>query len=699
MCIRIIIVVVDRGWMAVSVEAFPPRKRRPAAGSFFSPHLSELQLLQSLHALSLEVANLRPLRFLLRRNSASIIRKTDLLSILLQELLRHHPNRNRTSSSSSSGIVLCYREMYIVLQRINTLLEDCSNGSNLWLLLHHRSVADTFHELNVDLSTLLDIFPIDHADLHQDVREIAALIRKQSRQAEAFVDPRDEHLRRQVLSLLHQIHREVVPDPSHLAAIFRCLGLSDSASCRDEIESLQDEAHLHQSNADLIALIALVRYARCVLFAPSTPRPSAATKKPASAEPPSVPADFRCPITLELMRDPVVVATGQTYDRASINSWIDSGHNTCPKTAQALPHTALIPNRALQNLIALWCRHHRIPFDAAADFAAAHNKTALEATKMTASFLLGKLTASPSHSAEAANRLVYELRALAKTDANSRACIAEAGAIPVLVNHLASAHPDLQVNAVTTLLNLSILDANKARIMEADGAVSAVVEVLRSGATWEAKGNAAATLFSLSGVHAYRRKLGRKARVVKGLVDLAKEGPREAKRDALMAILNLAADREALGRLLEEGAVDAACQEMGALPEETVAILETVVKKGGLVAVALAYRLRAIRKLAVAMREGSEKARERAAATLVYICRRGGSEAVAELAAVPGIERLAWELMGMGMRSERASRKAATLMRILRRWAASVDGDLMMSPSAGYSAATVAVRNTRLIIN
>ncbi|CAN1158387.1 U-box domain-containing protein 26 [Linum perenne] len=38
-----------------------------------------------------------------------------------------------------------------------------------------------------------------------------------------------------------------------------------------------------------------------------------------------IPYHFRCPISLELMRDPVTVSTGQTYDRSSIESWIATG--------------------------------------------------------------------------------------------------------------------------------------------------------------------------------------------------------------------------------------------------------------------------------------------------------------------------------------------------------------------------------------
>ncbi|XAR68727.1 Ubiquitin--protein ligase [Bertholletia excelsa] len=672
--------------MAVSPQVFPPRKRRPSAGSFVSPNVSDRRLLQSLLFISQEVSSLPPLGCLLRRNSASIIRKVKLLLVLFDELLRNQ------STCFSPSAALCFEELYIVLQRIKALIEDCSNGSKMWLLMQSESIASTFHELNVDLSILLDIFPAKDMNLNEDVEELIALIRKQCLQMKgAIVDPADKILRQEVLKMLDRIKREIVPYHSKLAEIFDRLQLRDSTSCRDEMESLEDEVQNQtdeKSKSDIISLIGLVRYAKCVLYGASTPRITGRRRKTVADV--NVPADFRCPISLDVMRDPVVVATGQTYDRQSINLWIESGHNTCPKTGQTLAHTDLIPNRALKNLIAMWCREQRIPFEAAEPndkvTRVIHNKTALEATKMTVSFLVNKLTSSQS--TETANRVVHELRVLAKADSDSRTCIAEAGALPVLVKFLGPENPNLQVNAVTTILNLSILEANKTRIMETDGVLNGVIEVLRSGATWEAKGNAAATIFSLTGVHAHRKKLGRKTRVIKGLIDLAKEGPPSSKRDALVAILSLAAERETVGKLVEVGVVEMTSELMDGLPEEAVTILEVVVKRGGLAAVVATYPV--INKLASVLREGTDRARESAAATLVYICRKGGSEVVAELAAVAGIERVIWEMMGTG--TGRGKRKAASLLRILRRWAAGLDVDM----AGGHS--TMNVSSTRIML-
>lgn len=72
-----------------------------------------------------------------------------------------------------------------------------------------------------------------------------------------------------------------------------------------------------------------------------------------------VPYHFRCPISLELMRDPVTVCTGQTYDRSSIESWVATGNTTCPVTRSPLTDFTLIPNHTLRRLIQDWCVANR----------------------------------------------------------------------------------------------------------------------------------------------------------------------------------------------------------------------------------------------------------------------------------------------------------------------------------------------------
>lgn len=68
----------------------------------------------------------------------------------------------------------------------------------------------------------------------------------------------------------------------------------------------------------------------------------------------TVPSYFRCPISLDVMKSPVSLCTGVTYDRASIQRWLDCGNNTCPATMQVLQSKDFVPNLNLQRLIQIW---------------------------------------------------------------------------------------------------------------------------------------------------------------------------------------------------------------------------------------------------------------------------------------------------------------------------------------------------------
>jgi hypothetical protein len=68
----------------------------------------------------------------------------------------------------------------------------------------------------------------------------------------------------------------------------------------------------------------------------------------------AAPPSFFCPISKEIMRDPViVVADGHTYERAEIERWFRQS-NKSPVTNNALYDTARSPNHALRNSIEEW---------------------------------------------------------------------------------------------------------------------------------------------------------------------------------------------------------------------------------------------------------------------------------------------------------------------------------------------------------
>ncbi|KAL2333718.1 hypothetical protein Fmac_014931 [Flemingia macrophylla] len=75
---------------------------------------------------------------------------------------------------------------------------------------------------------------------------------------------------------------------------------------------------------------------------------------------PTPPEGYTCPISLRLMYDPVVIDSGETYERMWIQKWFDEGHTICPKTKKKLVHMGLTPNVALKELILKWCKTYGV---------------------------------------------------------------------------------------------------------------------------------------------------------------------------------------------------------------------------------------------------------------------------------------------------------------------------------------------------
>lgn len=60
---------------------------------------------------------------------------------------------------------------------------------------------------------------------------------------------------------------------------------------------------------------------------------------------------FKCPITGELLKDPVQTVDGQVYERSGIEEWFRRGYRTSPATGAALECTDLTSNAALRRAI------------------------------------------------------------------------------------------------------------------------------------------------------------------------------------------------------------------------------------------------------------------------------------------------------------------------------------------------------------
>ncbi|KAG8390689.1 hypothetical protein BUALT_Bualt01G0109700 [Buddleja alternifolia] len=264
------------------------------------------------------------------------------------------------------------------------------------------------------------------------------------------------------------------------------------------------------------------------------------------------PQELRCPISGLLMKDPVVLASGQTYDEPYIQKWLSEGHQTCPQTHQLLPHSLLIPNHSIKKMIAKWCKLHEVDIPRTTVnsddeyYAANANRERLEQ-------LLRQLSSSVSDQSEAAK----ELRILTNRFPCFRALFGEINdAIsrlfdPILLEK-AYSDPRLHLDLIATVLSISIHDNNKIKSLSAG---PFLVDSLRHESI-EIRSHAAAAMSSLSG-HDSNKRIIVELGAIRPLIDIIEEGHPLAIKDAVLAILSLCTVIENRERAVSEGLISA----------------------------------------------------------------------------------------------------------------------------------------------
>ena len=74
----------------------------------------------------------------------------------------------------------------------------------------------------------------------------------------------------------------------------------------------------------------------------------------------TIPTEFYCPITLDIMKEPVIGLDGHTYEKIEIIHWLNNNNNKSPMTRQYMDIGSLIPNYALKSQIESYIQKNKI---------------------------------------------------------------------------------------------------------------------------------------------------------------------------------------------------------------------------------------------------------------------------------------------------------------------------------------------------
>ncbi|KAE9617710.1 hypothetical protein Lal_00018597 [Lupinus albus] len=588
-----------------------------------------------------------------RKECHNLVRRFKLMLPLIEEV------RDLNEPIPERGLAWL-RNLRDSLFSAKQILRLCSQGSKIHLALECEAVMIRFHCVYEKMSQAFDDVPCDLLGISEEVQEQLELMHVQLKRARKRTDTQDIELAMDMMVVFSE-EDDRNADSAIVERLAKKLELHSVDDLNIEtmsIRNLAKERKWQQAESTQRIIRLLNKFKRIagmeetnVLDDPIMPK---MLQKCTSLV---IPHEFLCPITLEIMTDPVIVASGQTYERESIERWFKSNHNTCPKTRQPLAHLSLAPNYALKNLIAVWCENNNFKLPKKV-ISLDQESCSMENIEEIPS-LVESLS---SIHLEEQRKAVEKIRFLSKENAENRVLVAEHGGIPPLVQLLFYPDSKIQENAVTALLNLSIDEGNK-KLISKDGAIPAIIEVLENGST-VAKENSAAALFSLSMLDENKEVVGL-SNGIPPLVNLLQNGTVRGKKDAATALFNLSLIHANKGRAISAGIVAPLLQllkdiNLGMIDEALSILLLLVSNPEGRQEIG---QLSFIETLVDFTREGTPKNKECATSVLLELCSTNSSFTLAALQF--GVYEHLVEIKQSG--TNRARRKANAILDLISR--------------------------------
>ncbi|KAL3539144.1 hypothetical protein ACH5RR_002510 [Cinchona calisaya] len=590
-----------------------------------------------------------------RKECLNLVRRLKLLVPFLEEIRELSSSNYSDDSDKAFNFLLKFKKALLSAKK---LLSHCNYGSKIYLALENEAIMSRFHVVYDKLKRVLDDVPYEDLGVSDDVKEQVELMRMQLQRAKSRTETQDIELAMDMMivfsknddrkaddviieRLAKKLEIHTIPDlRSETMAVKKLLKDNRSQSA-ESIQQIVDLLGKFKQIAGIegTCVLDFTVSSRCLGRCQSLLMPN----------------EFLCPITLEIMTDPVIVATGQTYERESIKKWLNSNHRTCPKTGQTLRHLTMVSNFALRSLIQQWCERNNF------DLPRKNSNEDFESSSIALVEEIAVLVQNlSSPQLDVQSDAVVKIRMLSKENPDNRILISNCGGIPPLVRLLS--YPDLKIqeHSVTAILNLSLDEANKRHIAR-EGGIPTVIDILKYG-TNEARENSAAALLSLSMLDENKVMVGC-LDGIPPLVDLLQTGTTRGRKDAATALFNLTLNQANKTRAIKAGIMPAL---LNLLTERGISMVDEALSILFLLASHPEGRneigqLSVIQTLVEIIREGTCKNKECATAVLLELCLKNTSLMLGALQY--GVYEHLVELTRCG--TNRGQRKATSLLQLM----------------------------------
>ncbi|PIA34850.1 hypothetical protein AQUCO_03700253v1 [Aquilegia coerulea] len=438
------------------------------------------------------------------------------------------------------------------------LIEECSTRNRVYLFVNCRRIVKRLEDTTREISRALGLIPMASLDISSGIKEEMNNVCEDMRRAEFCAAIAEEEIMEKIESGIQERTFNRSYANKMLILIADAIGIpTDRTALKKEFEEFKNEINDVQSRKDKAEAIQMEQIIALLGRADATSSPEEKERKyldrrnSLGSQPLEPLQPFYCPITKDVMVDPVETSSGQTFERSAIVKWLAEGNRLCPLTMTPLNPEILRPNRTLRQSIEEWKdRNNNI---------------------IIASMKLSLL----SHDEQEVLHLLGQLQDLCEEKDSYREWVVLESYIPLLIGLLKSKYHEIRKKALLILCLLAKDgDDIKEKIADVENAIGSVVNSIGRRSLSKL---AVALLLELSKNGAVCERIGKVQGCILYLVNNLSSDDLQAAGDAKELLQNLACRDENIIEMAKANYFKHLLERLSSGPEDVKLIMAATV--------------------------------------------------------------------------------------------------------------------------
>ncbi|KAL2233763.1 U-box domain-containing protein 43-like isoform X2 [Sesamum indicum] len=263
---------------------------------------------------------------------------------------------------ASQGLSNFLEILYHEIKEAKKLITDCSERSRFYILLNCRSIAKQIDDITKEITHALSCFSFASLNISLKIREDISQLVSEMQNADFGVAMAEEEILEKIESGMQERSIDPIYANNLLVSIAKAIGVSTQRSelrkefnkLKSEIENLRLRKHDNEA-IQLDQMIVLLEKADAASSLEDRENKYLSKRQSLGMQPSEPLLSFYCPITKEVMVDPVETPSGHTFERSAIMKWLlEADEPVCPLTSIPLDTSMLRPNKTLRQSIEEW---------------------------------------------------------------------------------------------------------------------------------------------------------------------------------------------------------------------------------------------------------------------------------------------------------------------------------------------------------